>query len=320
MSDSYFYHSFPRGYKEENANSVDKALYILTSIANNGFLLVPEIIEWREPLQGGFLSNSIYNSQKRICFTELAPSELLGHTKCFGPFSLEYGVTELRKLGAVPVFYIPKEERYEYLGGIGGTLIARLYEIQEVLMKLRVLNEICDECSDKDVLVPPINIGEISRNINCTVSSAEELIHYLTEGTQKPNILEYAIRGLSNLFYPTEDIKYNTLLYYYRQREWRIIANIAKDGKPIDRDLEEEEKEAIVEIDKQFFTEELIFPTGKHRRVDQCKYFTRLEGKHVLEFANRVIVPQESVSNAQSLLKEEGLNLEVAALESFGRA
>ena len=311
MSETYFYHSFPRRDKENE----EEALSRLASIADNGFLLVPEIIKWREPLQNGGLSEFIENCQKRICFTELAPNELSGHTKQFGRFSIEYRIDDLRKLGAVPVFYIPKDDSYEYLGGIGGALIARLAEIQELLKRLGDLKRFCEECNTKNDFLTLTRNGKPVGTIKCTVGSAEELIPYFTLGSQKPEVLESTIKGLSSYFYPTEDLKYNSPLHYYRQREWRITANIAKDGKSVDRDLFSEEKEKLLKIDKSFFGKELSFRTGIYRRVDRCKYLTALEGKHVLEFANRVIVPQESVTKAQLIVDNKGFRLEVAPLE-----
>ena len=80
MLGSFFYHSFPRRFRESRVITKKKGLSILTSIAERGFLLVPEIIEWREPLTDGSFSKPIQNCQKRICFTELEREELPKHT------------------------------------------------------------------------------------------------------------------------------------------------------------------------------------------------------------------------------------------------
>ena len=73
-----------------------------------GLLLTPEITEWPEVQPDGVLSEPWYIAQKRCCFTELTPAELLQHAEVFGHFAIEFDIQVLRSLGAIPVFYLPR--------------------------------------------------------------------------------------------------------------------------------------------------------------------------------------------------------------------
>ena len=62
--------------------------------------------------------------------------------------------------------------------------------------------------------------------------------------------------------YPTHDDRYVHQMAYYRQREWRIIGDIAVSGRLTMRDLTEDEKTAILECNRTFSSEKLTCLTA----------------------------------------------------------
>ena len=271
-----------------------------------GLLLTPEIIESPEVPSEGPLSVPWLVAQKRCCFTELPPSELPQHTKDFGHFSIEFDIQVLRSLGAIPVFYLPRTSKTnagaetlatEFIACIGniGFLLDRLSQLEE---------DIQSSPNTDGRLV--VKWGSSSYETRCLVEGAGDLFSYLTEGNQSVDSLRAALQALSGFFYPTEDLRYTGLLGYYRQREWRIIASMAKDGVELTRPLDAGEKKLLLELDPEFFGEQLPFRNGAHRRVDQCKLFELIDKKPIIRYARRVIVPKVAVTRAKGILNEPG--------------
>jgi hypothetical protein len=316
VPETYFYHSFPRKFFGKT-EEITKGLAILESVIESGLLLTPETWEAREQLAEGGLSLPLHVEQKRICFTELSPNYLKEHSSVFGHFALEFGIIELRQLGAIPVFYIPSDERSEYLEGVGTALLNRLGDIQVFFENLEKFEEYLTNISQSNksnkLKLSPRGRPPI-KQLECTVGAAEELIG----GFKRPGI-SYglyigAVQFLGGFFYKTENFKYNDLLDYYRQREWRITANMEKDGIKVDRPLKDTEKTRLLEIDESFFGKEREFRTGVYRIVDQCKLFSEFKDRHVLDFANRIIVPKRALKDARSLIANAGLNIEVISI------
>jgi len=157
-----------------------------------------------------------------------------------------------------------------------------------------------------------------------TVGGTEDLIAFLRsprkdggERAQSIGILRNALRAVSGYFYPTEDITHTGPLGYYRQREWRIIANISKDGQELTRDLNEIEKERLKKLDPEFFTENLEFFTGTYPRIDQCQLFHRLDLKPIIQYVHRVIAPSDATAAVRRLLKTIEGAPKVVALEAL---
>lgn len=314
--ESYFYHSFPRRYREDPAAEIDSGLKILSSIISSGFLLSPEITEWKERRDDGSLGERWENIQKTCSFTDLSPNKLSEHSKRFGRFSVEFDSQSFRELGGIPVFYLPRaSEEDRGLESLAASLVARTGEIQTLLNRLAEV--------ETDL---PANVNK-NRNVaynkngqqvctRCSYEGAQDLIDFLTDGTQPVYILRNALRVLAGFMYPTENLKYTGMLAYYRQREWRLIANMSHNGQDIDRDLTDPEKDKLVAIDNEFFGKEIKYRTGTYRRVDQCRIFSMLDGKPVIQYAKRVIVPSEAVTRAVKLL-EGYAEVPIVALEEL---
>lgn len=314
--ESYFYHSFPRRFTKDPASELDKGLEVLSSIIASGFLLTPEITEWREPRDDGSLGEPWKIIQKTCCFTELSPNELPKHSVQFGKFSVEFEVQTFRELGGIPVFYLPRATAEDRgLESLAASLMARSGEIQILLNRLAEIANLVSTSEDKSQLLVLQKNGQ-QLHTRCSLGGAEDLIAFLTDGTQPVHILRNALRALSAFFYPAEDITYTGLLAYYRQREWRLIANMIHLGQDIDRDLTDLEKDTLMAIDSDFFGKNMKFFTGTCRRVDQCRLFSKLNGKPLIQYASRVIVPSDALVKAKKLLADAA-EIPVVALEDL---
>jgi len=312
----YFYHSFPRRQRERSANELDAGMKVLTSIAASGFLLTPEITEWREPRDNGSLGKPWKVIQKKCCFTELTPGELAEHSEHFGKFSIEFDVRTFRQLGGIPVFYLPRATDDDVgLESLAASLIARIGEIQILLNRLADLAKLIESTEDKRRPLV-IQKGEQQFHTRSSLGGAEDVIEMLTHDAQGVDILRNALRALSAFFYPAEDFRYTGLLAYYRQREWRFIANMAKHGHDLDRGLTDQEKDNLMALDRDFFGRRIDFFTGTYRRVDQCRLFSELEGKSLLQYARRIIVPADAIEAVSDLLGDS-YHVPVVSLEEL---
>lgn len=222
-TERYFFHSFPR-----RADSSKAGLAVLRSMVEAGFLLVPEIIKWQEPLMDGRLSEPFFVAQKRICFTELTEPELPEHSNRFGPFSLEFTVAALRQLGAVPVFYVPRGATDEHLESIGNALMARMLEIEQLLERLTQIANVVANAPRVDETIAITVDGRTVGTLSLNVGQARQLFEVLFHRSQPVGQLLNAMRASAGFLYPTEDLSYTGTLAYYRQREWRIVSAMAR--------------------------------------------------------------------------------------------
>lgn len=315
----FFYHNFSRRYKDNKALYIEKGLSILASIKKLGFVLTPEVIEWKEPLSNGTQSKPWRVAQKRCCFTELVPSEVVNHSEMFGKFALEIEISVFRQLGGIPVFYMPRPSNEDKgLESLASALLSRIGEIQVLLNRLGDLEELVKNTPNKNQILQIAKNKQVLGSIQCSIGGAENLISYLRYGSQPIAILRNSLRALSGFFYPTEDFRYTGTLAYYRQREWRIIANMSKLGTDLTRNPTEDEKENLMKINYEFFNRQIELHTGKYKRADQCKIFDHLEGKPIIEFIRRVIVPSEAKNMAIDILSSEN-DPPVVDLESISK-
>ncbi|MCI5125718.1 MAG: hypothetical protein D3925_14900 [Candidatus Electrothrix sp. AR5] len=316
MCERYFYHSFPRRHHGATREEVlSKGLKILDSIVESGLILTPEKTDWFEFLTDGNRSKPVEVVQKRVCFTELSPSELPRHSDTFGEFALEFSIETLRCLGGSPVFYLPSMSLEETsCSGMSGALICRMLEIQELLTRLKGMDEVAKSTTNKSELLSITRNGVVTDTTRCTAGGAEDLLAMLQSEMQPISVLLGSLQAISGFFYPTEDLKRNKILHYYRQREWRIIANGVWRGENVCDELSESEIKTLLDIDTDFFGKEMDFPTGRYTIARQSRKLKSLAGKHVLQYLKRLIVPEEAISRAKSILDKKGISIPVEHL------
>lgn len=312
----YFYHSFPRrGPGESDEQQLDRGQRILEAISEIGLVLAPEDYEIRESLDNGGQSLPMTAYQKRICFSELSPTMLPGHSSTFGPFALEWEIQTLRSMGVMPVFYVPLNTN-NALEGIGAAMLCRLGEIQVLLHDL-AKNEAVLQSADPKT---PFELPDGSRY--GTVGQALQLLATLRGAGQPFSQLEANIQGLTGLFQAVENLKYTDELGYYRQREWRLVSGLLDHGKPQSRLLDDHEKKTILGISGPFFEKEELYPDGsggrtKQRRIDVAHVVSEHKTSPVRQTVRRIIVPAARLESVEQYASDASWDVPIAALESL---
>ena len=187
-------------------------------------------------------------------------------------------------LGAIPVIYLPRVGGAERgpADGIGETFLARLADIEDTLSSL----------------AEAIERGEVQRK---------------APPGRGPRDLVNAARAFAGLIYPanrTED----DLIEYFRQREWRIVANIAGPTGAVSHPLSAECRARVEAIDPDFFGRVMQFRSGPHRLLEQTQSIRESGGVHVLQRARTLLVPTDARDDAVRVLAEAGIDLPVEAV------
>lgn len=289
-----FYHSFPRPRPNEPTGGLlNRGWTILKSMRELGIVLAPEMVEWHSPVSLG-PPNPTRVKQRRISFTELAPSELDRHSERFGPFALEFNIDALRRLGALPVIYMPQAIADNPLSLLGPIIVGHLDLIRESLEALKTLDSPNDPSWLAQKRATHINDNAVVR-LGQSADSSEILwkhvapvLDYLKLNNVPVGAMLGATSLLQPLFYPTDNIHEDNELGYYRQREWRITGDYHLNGKSVSRELSDEEKKNLLGIDKSFWSGQTHAAWQDHR-VDEARVL--LQPEDLFQSASRIIVP-----------------------------
>jgi hypothetical protein len=305
MSERFFYHSFPRRSSVADADS--KGCRILETIRDIGLLLMPEYIEWRQPTSGEPRILPIL--QKRICFTELSPAELPEHATKFGQFALEFDIDVLRRLGAIPVFYLPQPTT-EGLDGntVGVALLSTAMDATAVINRMAGLDGIfkgSTPVAEKLGFNPGFARNPDQKgNFTLDTAEAKNFLSAIGYMTAPWEMLHNGMVALLNFFYPADNSHHDRLLDYYRQREWRIACNFAIKGVEVLRVPTSEEKQRFVSIDPAFFGKQIKTDLNTFNALDESLVHPGLEGRRLIEMVRRVIVPPSAIEQAKEILKD----------------
>jgi len=271
MPDYRLYHSFPRGAAPQEEERI--GLATLDSLARIGLLLTPEITYWAESMNDGG-STRFASMTRSISFTYLREDELAEHAATFGRFAVEWEVSDLRKLGAMGVIYLPRNggDLTDDYAGASESMLARLVDVQAVLEFIR------DE--------PNIDITG--------VRPLDELIG--------------ALQAFVGLVAQTEPEEGDDPMAYYNEREWRIGQGARHHALgELASELSTSEMQAIADINPAFFRKEEEYRTGRSERIAQCRVCRAFDGEPILATARRVIVPSSCSEAARSILDDAGL-------------
>ncbi|WP_031597347.1 abortive infection system antitoxin AbiGi family protein [Ferrovum myxofaciens] len=311
MQERFFYHSFPRrgsSTKEE----AEKGCKILAAIRDFGLLLTPETIEWKQPSVGNAQPRIFPLLQKRVCFTELSPSEISEHAEKFGHFALEFEIDTVRRLGAAPVFYVPQPTSNAADGSsIGTSLLAMAMDSHAIIQRMATLNQVLQgptpvsESFNFDVGFARSPDGRGSYSINR--DEAKNLLAAIGHAVTPWNDLNAGTFALLNFFYPTDNKRQDRSLEYYRQREWRIACNFRlnnSDGTSVDvlHVPTQQERARFLDIDKQFFERQISTDTGMAETLEQSLVCPGLHGKRLIEMVRRIVVPDEAICCTKEIL------------------
>lgn len=291
---------------------------------------------------------------KRCCFTEIGQEELQRHSHYFGQFALEFETRVLCDMGALPVFYVPRTTDSDGYGP-GAAIITQLAHVQELLERVAAFREFANSvggphpqspllvtrADDGGVVVGipdglsltiPGEIVARAAKVNpafkleippgmvplgLTAGTLMSIFNILHWGIHQPDVLTGTIKALGSLFYSTERAE-DPFLSHYQQREWRIIANLKKDGVDVCRPVPSDLRRKLVGLDPAFFERVLTFRTGLAAIVDQSRIFSETsDGSRVGLFTRRVIVPSVVITEAQRILSSRKLDTEVVGLDEL---
>jgi hypothetical protein len=321
MDERFFYHSFPRPRPgDQTGTIIAKGLNILRNVKDLGLVIAPEIVEWKQPLVDG-THRVTRLRQKRISFTELARSQVAEHGKKFGPFSLELRIEVLRRMGALPVIYMPQSLRMSGdLSNLGAMIVTQLGDVRYTIAQLQHLSQVADpQWTLANAVFPPglaathvspdytINLrntgdkGDVVAENTVPAKFVRDVIEYICFKNAPLDLMIGVLSLMQTLFYPTDDDRHDDLLSYYRQREWRISGGFLFNGIAHGRPLCDTEKSRLLEIDQRFWSREISDNQGSFRRIDETVVFDQFEGKHIRELLSAVIVPPQAFEQAKAL-------------------
>jgi hypothetical protein len=317
-SKRFFYHSFPRRGRNSSAE-IDKGCKILSLICDAGLVLAPEVVAWSYPHADGKPPRQQQTIQRRICFTELAPGELKQHADEFGHFALEFEVDTLKRMGVMPVFYIPRatEEDPNGLMSLGSTLVVQSIDAMILAMRLAGIKDILDKSPVGDRLDCTFGFEKL-KTFSLDVPKTRETIEAFTYALTPPAMLEHALTGLLSCFYPADNLRDSKALAYYRQREWRIAWNFANRGEEVMRRPSDEVVARLLAIDPDFFGRDFETSSGKSQLAREAWILPGLQGKRVIDLAHRVVVPRAARTSAQAVLTRAGSTAPLVSIEELG--
>ena len=312
----FFYHSFPRPRQgETHSETASRGWAILQLMKKLGLILAPEVVEWQTPVSLGTPS-PIQVLQRRISFTELSPQELSEHSTHFGPFALEFETTALRRIGALPVIYMPQAlSEQDHLALLGPFVVGHLEQIRSTLDLLNQIsqsgnpasvqspgaNSIADDC------IVTLRNGDESRGtvqeFQVPWKAIRDLLSFIGFERAPFNAMTGATSIAQALFYPTDDDHHDQELGYYRQREWRITAGYYVNGSPRGRSLQDDEKQLLRELDESFWGEN-THPSKGIPRVDEALALVQSAPDELLDKVTRIIVPDNFAGQARQIFGE----------------
>ena len=313
----FFYHNFPRRGRDSNAE-IAKGCKILSLICDAGLLLTPEVVPWSYPHANGAPPRQQQTIQRRICFTELAPSELSEHAKQFGHFALEFQVDTLKRLGAMPVFYIPQVTDGDTNGvtSLGSTLVVQSIDAMILAMRFSEVKRILDQFPVGERLDCTFGFEKL-KTFNLHAEELRKFLDAFAYALTPPDMLEHALTGLLSCFYPADNLRDNQALAYYRQREWRIAWNFAVRGEEVMRVPSDQVVARLLEIDADFFGRNFETPRGTSQLARESWVLPGVANKRIVELINRIIVPRAALEAAQAAIARVGASTPVVCIDDL---
>ena len=293
MYNEFFYHSYYRLLKNESTQDNNKrAFQTLESILKNGLLFVPEEIKLPFKIESP-LKPIV---QHRVCFTLISREKLLEHTKIFGNFSIEFNTNILREIGITPAMYLPifNYDNDRYLQNVSSKFVYRLMKFHQ-------------EAREE---------AEKIHNDLMKASKVSDYSKILSLKQKKQEILEKRawFEGLANMIYPLDNNSYTQENGYYQQREWKLPANLTNNGSDTTEIATHEQQQELLDINRNLFSKEINYLGRKLSRAMISFFLKTFQQKHILEHANKIIVPEENVAQVRALLSKYRVHLNVEQL------
>ena len=324
MAEKYFYHSFPRSPFGPNPKwpsdlgCIENGISILESISEYGLLITPE--SWVLPVEltnSGLESEEIPIFQKRVCFTAIAPVDLARHAECFGSFSLEFDLSLLRRMGAMPVMYLATTIGGKTdFGGCSISLLHRLKEIHSLLKRLDMLKQICSNNRYPGPLRLKIGSSDEEFSIRSSTDGVQDIISILEHGIRDVNTLKASIDALSGLMYPSE-YSDEELLEYFQEKEWRITNGFihSSTGEGLCHELSSRHKKKLKLINPDYFNSIINMKSSSGPIIDYCSVISEFDGQSIIDLCSRIVVPGIVLEKVKTMLPKQAVK--IIALESM---
>ena len=313
MNERFFFHTFPRPRRGEPEEATfNRAIRILRYMADTGLVLAPEIVTWEIGVAGGTIDR-LPILQRRASFTELALSELTGHSTVFGPISLSFDIDTLREAGVTPVIYVPQHSGMGSLSQLATFCAKAAWHTRYVLERLQELKVMSDPDTAVARFGKPL-APDCVFNLTNTDPKGKVVAQYAVSAANIQAIMKYigyrnipfdhSIGMLSvflNMFYPTDNAYSGELLGYYRQREWRLIGGVDFNARPIARSLTDKEKARLIKIDGEFWTRELTVEGKQQTRAALALMYDPVQNWRFFDIVRNIYVPRRFEAEARSI-------------------
>jgi len=317
----FFYHSFPRRSRF-TPREIEEGCTVLGIIRDHGLALVPQMMQWEYPHADGSPNRTSEVMQQRVCFTELQPSELGGHATKFGRFAIEFRVPVLKALGAIPVFYIPRA-----VGEVQGAewaanvMVMQLQDAYWLCLRVaEIAKRLAVTPSEDPVLRLTLGFQQTGfKDFDLERTSTANVIGALTHSLTPPDMLVPAFEAAMRYFVPADDLRQHEELGYYREREWRIAANVTMDGQALLHAPSQDLIDRLKALDPGFFAQKFHASQGERARADLVSTLPGLNGRSIVQLARRIIVPKVALERAREIFKDVPNAPPVVALESVSR-
>jgi hypothetical protein len=328
----YCIHSFPRPRKGETPERISrKGELIASSLLENGLMLAPENFE--VPLLDGFGQqiDGITVLQCRICFTEIEPSKLAAHSETFGPYSLVYDIDDLRRIGGLPVHYVPLPMG-SHLYGLGSEILGGVADATRVLDSIVVMRQQMEQSPTLGLQwtrnIDGVDVTDGVRFNEEQTTILRSFFDELEKMCSSPfRLTQQKLLAATACFYPTEHPAYTGKLHYYRQREWRIVEiGLMQGEEPLAPRATSAQQEVLHEIDNDFFSKTVKVPTGRRINewefatiAERCRFLSRVGDLDVIGLARYLVV---GGANAEHFSLREAFRargVEVVTIDEFSK-
>ena len=319
----FYFHSYPRLRKgESREDQLRKAQLISQSILDNGLLLTPEYHEYPLRDRDGNIIDQIKVTQRRICFTELEPAILPKHSESFGPVALVYEIETLRRLGALPVFYVPLVTEGGYLSGLASELLAGITDASRLVSSLVAIRRHLSASAS-------LKMDYRGRSVSFGSDQSDAIRFFidtlLDSARTDGGATESRLSTTASCFYPTENPKYTEPLHYYRQREWRIVGGFFSfNNAPMAFPATEAQVKQLEAIDPDFFAKRMEFwepalgvgAVVEDTMAHRSHFFRQLGDLDVVGNAKCLVIPAD-FENAQLIESFTARGISVMQQEQF---
>lgn len=316
---SFLVHAFPRASLDPD-QEIAAGIQTLVSILDVGLLLVPELISF--PMVGGNDPDDTGTDllQIRSCFTFLRWSrrDICEHAVRFGSFSVVFDPEKLRRVGAVPVIYVPRPSHPSLDDDYSLLASAFVHQLRDLDVLLEEIIMVQDAFSGFDDHDEDFSVAAClgKRQSQLHIGTVKQLLAFLKGKKGSFEDLRGMVQGMSTLFYHVDSARREKIfmdadLRYYLQSEWRIVSGVHLEGDFLDEPLTTPEATRIKGFDA-LFSKMIGLPNGESiPAIELVRVIRSFKGKPFHDLIERIVVPGQCVSKVEHEVKERGLSIPV---------